>query len=181
MAIRDSFKRLLSRHKPSVELVRFYDSENDRIIQIPASELAPGVIEARVVGIDGLVWIDSSNLQLGDIKHPPFADDVREYIRKTENTFKEHRDLSFDEWEEGFRRDVDPIQEIALWVHAADVYSAFADSEVAADRREDIYRCILACLTSSPDHVWHVLDLTALSRDEAAQVVNRYYGKKTKQ
>jgi hypothetical protein len=36
----------------------------------------------------------------------------------------------------------------------------------------------LACLTTGPDAVWHVLRPETLSRAEAEQVVNRFFGKK---
>ena len=115
MAFRDWIRRLFPHRKRAEDLVRFYDIDGERIVQIPASELVPGVIEAQVQGIDGLVWIDRTSLQQGDVKHPPFPEDIRVYIRRIEAAFKEHRDLTFDEWEDGFRRDTNPVQEIALW------------------------------------------------------------------
>lgn len=84
--------------------------------------------------------------------------------------------LSFDEWEEGFRGDTTPQREIALWSHAADIYIAFALSEQSAERRKDIYRCIVACLTTGRDTVWLVVRTQALSHAEAEQVVNRFFG-----
>ncbi len=103
-------------------MVRFYDVDNQRVVLIPASELVPGVVQAQVQGIDGLLWIDPSKLQQGEIKHPPFPDEIRDYIRNIQYAFKEHRDLTFEEWEDGFRRDGNPANEIALWSHAAEVY-----------------------------------------------------------
>jgi hypothetical protein len=35
----------------------------------------------------------------------------------------------------------------------------------------------VACLTTGPDTVWHVLRPAVLSRAEAEQVVRRFYGK----
>ncbi len=89
----------------------------------------------------------------------------------------EQRPLSFEEWEDGFRRDANPEREIAMWLHAADVYTAFAGDEPAADRRRDVYRCIVTCLSCGPDAVWHVLRPEVLNRAEAEQVVNRFFGK----
>jgi hypothetical protein len=48
------------------------------------------------------------------------------HVRQIQAAFAEHRQLTFEEWEEGFRRDANPEREIAIWSHAADVYITFA-------------------------------------------------------
>jgi hypothetical protein len=159
------------------EMVRFFDVESGRVVRIPASELRPGTVQARVQGIEGLVWLVPDQLQQGEVRHPPFEEDVRAYIRQIQEAFAEHRPLSFEEWEDGFRRDAEPAREIAVWSHAADVYTAFTATEPSPERRKDVYRCIVACLTAGPDTVWHVLRPAVLSRAEAEQVVQRFYGK----
>ena len=160
-----------------METVRFYDVDSGKVVTIPASELAPGAVRARVHGIEGIVWLLPDKLQQGELKHPPFDEDIRAYIRQIQATFAEHRPLSFEEWEDGFRRDADPAQEIALWSHAADVYKAFASDESSAERRQALYRCIVTCMIASPDTIWQVFRPGVLSRSEAEQVVNRFYGK----
>jgi hypothetical protein len=157
-------------------MVRFLDVETGSVVQIPALELRPGTIQVQMEGI-GLVWALPHQFKDGGVRHPPFDERVRAYIHQIHETFGEHRHLSFDEWEDGFRRDAKPEPEIALWSHAADVYTAFAGDEPSPERRKDVYRCIVACLTATPETVWHVLKTTVLSRGEAAQVVNRFYGK----
>jgi hypothetical protein len=176
MGLRNWLKRWFGGGSPP-EMVRFFDVESGRVVQIPASELRPGTIQAQIEGIDGVVWVLPDQLKLGEIKHPPFDEGIRAYIRQIQEAFAEQRPLSFEEWEEGFRRDATPEREIALWSHAADVYTVFAGREPSAQRRRDVYRCIVACLTSGPDAVWHVLRPEALSRAEAEQIVNRFFGK----
>jgi hypothetical protein len=160
-----------------LETVPYFDAPSGRVVHIPAAELRPGVVQARVEGVEGLVWVTADQLQPGEIRHPPFTEEVRAYVRRIEQAFAEHRSLSFQEWEEGFRRDANPSQEIALWLHAADVYESFAADEPSAARREDLYRVIVACLTASPEGVRHVLETAALTREEAQRVIDRYYGK----
>jgi hypothetical protein len=162
-----------------MDTVRFFDVDTGKVVTIPAAELAPGAIRARVQGIEGIVWLLPDKLQQGDIKHPPFAEDIRQYIREIHAAFAEHRQLSFDEWEDGFRRDANPTPEIALWSHAADVYLALTGGEPDADRRRDVYRCIVACMNATPDTIRMVFTPEVLSRPEAEQVANRFYGKQT--
>lgn len=171
------FRRLFGGQGPS-EVVPFYDVPSRKVVRIPIRELRPGAVQARVQGIEELVWLLPDQLQQGPIRHPPFDEGIRDYIRQIHRAFAEHRSLSFEEWEEGFRRDANPEREIALWSHAGDVYQTFAANESSPERRKDLYHVIVACLTASPDTVWHVIQLSVLERPEAEQVVNRFYGKR---
>jgi hypothetical protein len=179
MGLGEWIKRLFSRRGPIKETVPFFDVESGRVVRIPASELRPGVVQARIQGVEELVWVLPDQLKQGELRHPPFDEEIRAYIRQIQDAFAEHRPLSFEEWEDGFRRDANPEREIAVWSHAADVYTVFAKEEASWERRKDIYRVIVACLTTSPDTVWHVLRPAFLTRPEAERVVNRFYGRAT--
>ena len=165
----------MSSSESSDEMVQFYDVDEGILIKIPKSELAPGVVQVRIQGIEGLVWVDPAELTPGPIRHEEFDEEVRDCIRHIHKAFQEHRDLSFEEWEDGFRRDGNPMQEIALWLHAASVYQAYAAEEPDLARRVDFYTCVITCLTTSPEMVWSVLKLEVLSRPEAEQVVAQYF------
>ena len=162
-----------------METVRFYDVDTGTIVTIPASELATGAVRAQVQGVDGIVWLLPEKLEQGDVKHPPFDEEVRRHIREIQAAFAEQRALSFEDWEDGFRRDTNPVPEIAIWHHAADVYAAFADAEASAERRRDAYRCIVNCMIAGPDDIWRVFKCEALSRQEAQAIIDRFYGNQT--
>jgi hypothetical protein len=159
-----------------METVRFYDLDTCTVVTIPASELVPGAVRAQVQGIDGIVWLNADKLNQGSIKHLPFEEVVRDYIRKIQVAFTEHRSLSFEEWEDGFRCDTNPGPEIALWSHAADVYTAFANVEPFYERRKEVFRSIVTCMNASPDTIWRVFKVEVLSRSEAESVIARFYG-----
>lgn len=163
--------------RPSQETVPLFDTKAGRVVRIPASELPPHAIQVHLQGSDEVVWALPEELRQGEIKHGELEEGVRDYIRQIQAAFAEHRAVSFEEWEDGFRRDANPEREIAFWLHAAEVYTAFAANEPAAERRRDVYRCVVACLTTGPDGVWQVLRPEVLSRAEAEQVVNRFFGK----
>ena len=158
-------------------MVPFLDVEAGRVVHIPVSELLPGAIQVRLQPTGEVVWALSEQLRQGEVQHPEFDEGVRDYIRHIQAAFAEHRPLSFEEWEDGFRRDANPEREIALWSHAADLYTAFAASQSSPDRRRDVYRCIVTCMATGPDTVWHVLRPEVLNRAEAEQVVNRFFGR----
>jgi hypothetical protein len=177
MGLGDWLRNAFGGRRSEQEMVPFLDVEGGRVVRIPASELRPGAIQVRLQGSNEVVWALPEQLRQGEIKHPVFDEGIRDYIRQIQAAFAEQRPLSFEEWEEGFCRDANPAQEIALWSHAADVYTAFTAEEPAAERRRDIFRCIVTCLASGPDAIWHVLRPEVLTRGEAEKVVNRFFGK----
>jgi hypothetical protein len=178
MGLGDWLRKAFSVRRPSQEMVPFLDVEAGRVVRIPASELRPGAMQVRLQDSGEVVWALPEQILAGEVKHAEFDEGIRDYIRQIQDAFAEQRPLSFEEWEEGFRRDTNPEREIALWSHAADVYIAFTASEPSAESRRDVYRCIVTCMATSPDAVWHVLRPEVLSREEAGRVVNRFFGKR---
>jgi len=168
---------LFGRRSEKVPTVPYWDATSKRVIRIPKAELAPGAIQARMEGQQELVWLLPEDLQQGGHLHPPFQEDVLLYIRRIQSTFAEHRPISVEEWEDGFRRDANPTQEIALWIYSAEIYEEFTQGETLAARRADVWRVLVACLTTSSEGVYDVLRTSALSREEAERIVRRYFQK----
>lgn len=177
MGVGDWLRRVFGERRPAREMVPFLDVETGRVVRIPAAELRPGAIQVRLQESGEVVWALPEHLHEGELRHPAFDEGIRDYIRQIQAVFAEHRPLSVEEWEDGFRRDVSPEREIAIWSHAADIYTAFTADEPSPDRRRDVYRCIVTCMTTGPDAVWRVLRPEVLSRAEAERVVNRFFGK----
>ena len=157
------------------ELVRYFDAPNNQIIEIPRAEIAAGAIQVQFEGVEGLVWALAGELNLSEIKHPPFTGERREAVQKIHATFAEHRELSYDEWEEGFRRDTNPDSEIAVFLHAAEIYNDYATPETTLEIRKEIHKILIACLTTQQDTVWDVLSLAEINREKAQQIIDRYH------
>lgn len=165
--------------KPNAsDRVKFYDFSTQQLAEIPASELRPGCIEMRVEGIEGVVWGLAESLKAGPIRYAPFDEETRAVLREIRDTFSEHMNLSLEEWEDGFRRDKNPEREIALFVHGGKIYREFVSSDASTTLRKEIYGLIVACMSSSPESVWHVVTLDTLSRKQAEKIVSSFYGGK---
>ena len=160
------------------ETVPFYDVSTQRVVRIPPSELAPGAAQARVEGIDEIVWVMANELKQGPIQHPPFDERTMAAIEEIRQTFMEHYPQSLKEWEEGFRRDGHPMNEIALWLHAVKVYKEFASKEPVSVKRKDIFQLVATCLSVSPDGIWNVFQPKAITRDEASKIISRFFAQK---
>ena len=102
--------------------VNVYDSESRQIHSIPADELAPGMIRARVEGVEGDVWVEAASLTPGEYKHPRLDEQGKGLIREIKGALDEVHFMTEEEWEDGFRRDTHLDREMAIWLHIAAVY-----------------------------------------------------------
>ncbi|MGZ8899833.1 MAG: hypothetical protein ACXW3Z_07040 [Limisphaerales bacterium] len=158
--------------------VNVYNLETNQMSTIPASELAPGMVEADVQGV-GRVWIEASQArEFKGYRHGPFQEVLRNAIRTIKDALDEVYPRSFDDWEDGFRKDTNPEYEIALWLHIASTYEQLTDGTTTtfAERR-DIFKVLVNCSISSKDTVFEVLKLDTISKEKARRVVDAYFQK----
>jgi hypothetical protein len=160
--------------------VRVFDFGTEQIITMPAAELAPGMVKARLEGIEGEVWIDSSHLKKNVFQHPPFDEEVRNHLREIKSALDEVYPMSLEQWEDGFRRDRTPEREIAYWLHLAQTYSRLTASNAGLggtlERRQAIFKVLVGCGVGPREQVLAVADRGSLTREEAERVVAAFYG-----
>lgn len=159
------------------ETVPYYDIKTKKIIQIPASELAPGLVQVRFQGSDQIVWADLEQLKLSPIRHPPFDEKIMRAIEEIEETFREVHPLSVVEWANGFRRDLEPIKEIVIWLYAGKVYTFFAEKEPSKGRRKEIFEVIVNCMNTSYESIRHVLPSLSMTVEEVQKIIDKFYQK----
>ncbi len=152
-----------------------YSHDNPNLATTPAKDLNPGETLTGGDRIESEVEFHSATIDQCDFKHPPFNQSIRVYIEQIQAAFAEHYPISFEEWENGFRRDENAAQQIAVWWYAADVYKEFAGNESSEQRRADIYRCVFCCMTSNRDTIGDIYQPHAISRSEAKRIEDRYF------
>jgi hypothetical protein len=157
--------------------VRLYDFRTKQLTKIPARELAPGMVRARITGIDGEVFVDAAQvLRGGEVRHPPFPDAVREQLRRLYETFQDVYPKTLEEWEDGFRRDMHPEREIALWEYMATVFEHFtAGRSLNPEQRRDIYLVILTCMNNGKENVLVTTNPQTLSRKQVNEIVEFFF------
>jgi hypothetical protein len=102
-----------------------YDVPTSTTTWIPARELAPGMVRVQVQGVEGDRWVNPYHLNKSSYQYGPFDEETRDDIRQIKASLDEVHLMSLDEWEDGFRRDLDAEQEIAIWLHLAKLYRGF--------------------------------------------------------
>ena len=156
-------------------MVTVYDVETRKTHTIPASELAPGMVQANVQGV-GLVWIQATQTQLGHLRHPPFSDEVVETIKnRIQIPLEDVMSKTLAEWEDGFRRDENPEREIALWCHLASRFREFAEIETLdARQKHEAFNVMLACTLGPPEQVFEIVKIGTLTREQAQRAVDAF-------
>jgi hypothetical protein len=135
------------------------------------------MVRVQMNGVQGDVWVEAARLQKSPYRHPPFSEAVRDHLRQIKAALDEVYPLSLEAWEDGFRRDQDAEREIATWVHIASLYTSLSSGEpMALPAKRDTFQLLLSCANNPREQVLGVVQLQALTREEAQAVIAAFYG-----
>jgi len=157
--------------------VRVFNSVTKKITTIPAAELAPGMVQADVEGV-GRVWINSAEVKGGHgYRHPPFEPELRDFVEKEiQKPLAEVWPKTLAQWEDNFRRDSDPHQEIGLWCRIAERFVEFSKSEeLNKAQRQECFAIMLHCSTIPPEQILEVVPLNTLTREQAQRAIESFF------
>lgn len=168
------FSRWFGRSK--ADLVPYHDFCTGNVSMIPKAELGPGAVLVQIQGQPHPVYADSAQLQQSGHQHPPFEGELKEAIQSLAIDLAEVRPLSYEEWEDGFRRDQNPDREIAGWLHLAAILKTMAD-RFALDlpKRQECYRVLVACYTGERTSVRERSDPRLLSEEQIDLAVKYFF------
>ena len=153
-------------------------SADNVVTLIPASELAPGMIQVRLEDTGDLVWVHANDLEENKevIFHPPFEGELKEAIEFIQQSLQPVYPKTYAEWESGFRRDTNPVQQIGDWVHLSSIYNDFVEqNKPTAAVTADGFKLLVACSISSPDTVFEIFRPKLLSRVAAQKLVHAFF------
>jgi hypothetical protein len=131
-------------------------------------------MKARVDGVRGVVWIDPSSVSKGEVRHDEFPDSYYQYFERIIICFKGVYDLSLEEWVDGFKRDANPDQEIAIWVFFGERFAKIIDEENLdeSDRRE-LFRLLMSVMNGGAERAVKHGDYHGVIRNRVKEFVTR--------
>ena len=152
----------------SEERAQIYDPETGRVTMIPVRELSDAMIAIRIEGIDGVVYVDQSFIQLekGPVQHETLAEDLVERIESLAETLDEVLPGTAAEWIDDFRRDEHPESELSVWERIAERYLHHIDPADPLERKQDVLKVLLNCANNSPQVAALTAECSTLDRDE---------------
>lgn len=82
--------------------------------------------------------------QQGKHRYDEFPPVVVTQIKEIQQLLSDVYPKSYQEWEDGFRRDEHPLREIELWLIVAQGYQHFSESlDVGAHAKQEIFKVLL--------------------------------------
>lgn len=159
-------------------MVQVYDFDTKQVSEIPEAELAPGMVLANVEGV-GRVWIKASSVVgSGIYRHDADSfEPVMGLITSIRDKLNEVFPMTLKQWVDGFRKDMNPEQEIARWGHAAKVYEqCVKEFNFIAAQRKELFREVLTnCLSCPPENVLTLASLDRITKEQAQRAIGLYF------
>jgi len=122
--------------------------------------------------------IKTEDAKVRDIQHPSF-----DKARKNEIwQIKYHLDLvykvSAEGWEDQFRRDADPEQEIQTWIRVGTIFTEVCEIyPLSKDQRQEIFQILFKCTLTNREEAMKMLKGTkVLPKEQAELAIRKYYG-----
>lgn len=157
------------------ENVEVIDVETGDVSIMPSDQIGSGMVRVSYEGRE--YWADSAQLQQNQYQHEPFKGEMKARIESIMADLSEVYSLSYEEWEDGFRRDQNPLNEIVIWERIISVYQRFANKTSNLARKKEIYSVVVTCSYSEPSQVLNQVSLNELTEEQAKEIVRAYYQK----
>lgn len=157
-------------------MVTVWNRQANTFTTIPQAELAPGMVQATIEGRAGVVWVDASTCDLMncEYKHPPFEGNLREDIKAIQSSFPRVYEHSYEFWEDGFRKDTHPTNEILIWLTIAELFGHFTEGR-PLDYQKEVFRLLLTCSASPRDMLSEVFKREKLRTEDVDGISSSYF------
>ena len=158
----------------STKTVNVYDFATQRVSQIPAAELAPGMIKANVEGV-GEVFIRADGVSESNPNRilpegfEPIASVVLEIIGPRMASIK-----SSEDWLGPFRKDAHPVRELISWMWVAAVYHEMTHGGTDPEPvTRDVFTVLVSSMTNGAQAL-EVIQLGRISTSRAKAIIARH-------
>lgn len=121
--------------------------------------------------------------QLGHYRHDSFPPVVVTQIKEIQQLLSNIYPLSYEEWEDGFRRDLYPLKQIAYWLILARGCKKFTENKkMNADAKKEVFSTFLERMTYEFDAKSFVEEenLKYLSVEQVQEMLD-YFKQQTKE
>ncbi len=157
------------------ENVEVYDIDTKSIRLVPQENLGPEMVRIELNG--RIMWTDGNKLKPNDYQHDPFEGVRKERVMFIMRSLAEVYPQTYDEWEDGFRRDQDPDNEISIWEYIINIYEKHSHFVESPQKKKEIFYVTARCSTSEAIKVLNQVDLSVLPIKEAKDIISDYYEK----
>jgi hypothetical protein len=153
--------------------VEVYDFVKNEVYLVSEDKLGPEMIR---VSLDGKIyWANANQLTQNTYQHPPFEGELKQRILNIQKELETVNSQSYAEWEDGFRRDQNPKDEIAIWERIVAVYRMLSKNYQDISTKREIYRLTVMCSYSQPSVVQKQANNQLVSVEVVQEIIAEYY------
>jgi len=153
--------------------VEVYDFDTKKVYLLPQEKLGAEMIR---INLDGKIyWANSNQLTQNTFQHPPFEGELKQRILNIQKELESVNSQTYAEWEDGFRRDQNPKNEIAIWERIVSVYRKFSKNYPDVAAKKEIYKIAVLCSYSEESAVLTQANVKVISSQVAQEIIAEYY------
>ncbi len=153
--------------------VEVYDFDTKKVYLVPQEKLGAEMIRINLEG--KLYWANSNQLTQNTYQHPPFEGELKQKISNIQKELESVNSQTYAEWEDGFRRDQNPKNEIAIWEHIVSVYLNFSKIYPDVAAKKEIYKIAVLCSYSEESAVLTQANVKVISPQVAQEIIDECY------
>jgi len=157
--------------------VKVYNPITETVTEIPSAELAPGMIKVYIPSIGEAYEKAHQNKLNTEKKHKKLNPDCDKAASITYEILKEVLHVkSFNEWRDGFLKDLHPKRELMIWLNISGTYEYFTKGKkLRGEEKREIYNLTTTCSNSDRSDVLNIFNCKCLSKARAKTIRDRYY------
>ncbi len=117
------------------------------------------------------------DLQQGPIVNDTFSDEQLEDIKFIHEAFIEVLPISLEETTENFKRDLNPNNEINVWLNMAKAYQSLLSADPGLsdpNKKAEVFKLILMRSMLSDEEAVQAAELEMLTAEEIKEVLSKY-------
>ncbi|MDR7088837.1 hypothetical protein [Cellvibrio fibrivorans] len=153
--------------------VEVYDFDTKKVYLVAQEKLGAEMIHINLEG--KIYWANSNQLTQNTYQHPPFEGELRQKISNIQKELESVNSQTYAEWEDGFRRDQNPKNEVAIWEHIVSVYRKFSKNYPDVAAKKEIYKIAVLCSYSEESAVLTQANVKVISSQVAQEIIAEYY------
>jgi hypothetical protein len=124
---------------------------------------------------DQVQKINANKFQLNKIVHDSLTKEQIEKIKTIHDVFAEVDKSSLEQTITDFKRDLDPDNEIKIWLQMAKAYEGYlSKNKKSIEEKREIFKLILLRSTQSTEETINNIKLEYLSKKDAEEVLSFY-------
>lgn len=132
-----------------------------------------GFVRLRSSPTSQEIWIQPQSITPARTRHAPFTGEWRDRILEVQETLAGVHPLSYQEWEEDFRRDMRPYSEILTWLAVARTFRHYA-GRLDKETRQELFDLLLASTIYSPGELKGYAEDQDISCEVMTMVLQRF-------